>query len=82
MLLGDFNFRNKIWADSVTNKYGELLEDYIGKNNLACITPNTCSSKNQIDSSIIDLALTSPSVAGIYNSTSVDSNIELFSGAL
>ena len=37
MLLGDFNFRNKIWADSVTNKYGKLLEDYIGKNNLAYI---------------------------------------------
>ena len=81
IILGDFNSRSKNWADSITNRYGKQLEEYICNNNLACISPNTWTFRQLNGGSVIDLALLTPAMSQIYNSTSVDSNVELFSGA-
>ena len=70
------------WGDSITNKNGLKLDDYTCDNNLACISPNAWTFRHTNGGSIIDLALTSPSVSCLYNSSSVDEDIELLLGAL
>ena len=81
IMIGDFNSRNEKWGDSVTNRYGKQLGEYICTNNLACISPNTWTFSHSKGGSVIDLAFASPTFSAIYNSSSVDTEVELFSGA-
>lgn len=81
IVIGDFNSRNAKWGDSTTNKCGKQLDEYICTNNLACISPNTWTFRHMNGGSVIDLAFTSPDISALYNSSSVDSDIELFSGS-
>lgn len=50
-------------------------------NNLACISPNTWTFRHLHGGSVIDLVFTSSNISATYNSSSVDSDVELFSGA-
>ena len=81
VILGDFNSRNTIWKDSTTNKRGTDLAEYLSKYSLLCITPNAQTFLCTNGGSTIDLALLSPSMAAVHNATSVDGQVELFSGA-
>jgi hypothetical protein len=81
VILGDFNSRNIIWKDSLTNARGKVLAEYINNNNLLCVTPNAQTFLCTNGGSTIDLALLSPAMASIHSASSVDGHIELFSGA-
>ena len=81
IIVGDFNGRNIIWKDSVTNSRGRLLADYTTSNNLVCVTPNAHTFLCTNGGSTIDLALLSASASTLYSASSADGGVELFSGA-
>ena len=81
IILGDFNCRHRKWSDLVSNKNGEILDKYMSDNTLSCLSPNAYTFSQSNGGSVIDLAFVSADVSKIYHSSSVDQNIELFSGA-
>ena len=81
MILGDFNSRHEKWADSTTNKQGKLLDDFMTINNLIGLSPNTFTFRSLNGGSVIDLAFASATISKQYHSSSVDEEVELFSGA-
>ena len=80
-ILGDFNSRNTKWGDSTCNNRGKLLDEYIMNNNFICASPNAQTFLCSNGGSTIDLAILSASVANLYNTSSADNEVELFSGA-
>lgn len=81
IILGDFNSRHEKWADTTTNKLGKLLDQFMLNNNLAGLSPNTYTFRNLRGGSVIDLAFVSPTMSKQYHTSSVDNEVELFSGA-
>ena len=82
IVLGDFNCRNSLWKDSTTNHNGKRLEQFVNLHQLACIFPNSKTFVCGDGGSVIDLALiNNGKLSDLYKTSSVDSDIELFTGA-
>jgi exonuclease III len=82
IVLGDFNCRNTLWKDSITNNRGRLFEKFVNQHQLACIFPNSKTFICGSGGSVIDLALIkNGKLSDLYQTSSVDSEIELFTGA-
>ena len=81
LILGDFNCRHSKWGDTLTNKLGELLDEFTTSQNLLGLSPSTFTFKSINGGSVIDLAFATPTISKTYHSSSVDQNVELFSGA-
>lgn len=81
IILGDFNSRNIKWGDSTCNTRGKLLDEYIVENDLLCAAPNSQTFKCTNGGSIIDLIILSRSAAKLCITSSVDEDVELFTGA-
>ena len=81
IILGDFNSRHEKWADSTTNKLGKLLDEFMANKNLAGLSPNAYTFRNLNGGSVIDLTFVSATISKQYHSSSVDGEVELFSGA-
>ena len=80
IFIGDCNARNVAWGDNTDNLHGTLLEDYIVTDFAILIGPEpTFLAKN--GSSVIDLIICCGSVCDIPHRSSVDKDVELFSGA-
>ena len=81
ILIGDFNSRHTTWGDSKINDRGRTLLSFITTHNLTCISPNTHTFLSRNGGSVIDLSLLKGDICQHYQSTSVDSEVELFTGA-
>ena len=81
ILLGDFNCRHEKWGDSVSNKNGKILEDFTNCQNFLGLSPNTHTFRHLTGGSVIDIAFVSPKLSLLYHTSSVDDEVELFSGA-
>ena len=80
IFIGDCNARNVAWGDNNDNLHGTLLEDYIGSDFAILNGPEpTFLAKN--GSSVIDLIICCGSICDIPHRSSVDKDVELFSGA-
>ena len=81
IIIGDFNSRHISWGDIITTDRGRQLDSFIAQQNLTCVTPNTNTFVSHNGGSIIDLALMKGKVCRLYQSSSIDSESELFTGA-
>ena len=81
VIVGDFNSRHVLWGDSISNDRGKQLTTFISQQNLTCISPNTNTFVSSNGGSVIDLALLKGRICGLYHSSSVDHETELFTGA-
>jgi len=82
LVLGDFNSRNNTWGDNTSNANGKTLEQYVMLNQLACLSPNARTFVCGDGGSTIDLAIVNNGkLSDLYQTTSVDSDVELFTGA-
>ena len=81
VLIGDFNARNEKWADKLTNQNGRKLDDFITSKKFICVSPNSWTFKHANGGSTIDLAILSSHMSNLYCSSSIDEQVELFSGA-
>ena len=82
IILGDYNGRSTSWGDTITNDNGRMLEAFITQNDLLCVSPHSKTFLCQGGGSVIDLALLKGKLTtSQYQSSSVDTDIELFSGA-
>ena len=81
-VFGDFNARHVDWGDHGTNKAGEILSQYIRKENLAILDNfqgNTFLCDN--GGSRIDWVFSDQAFSSTVEEQYTDSNVELFSGA-
>ena len=60
---------------------GELLAEFTSTQGLLGLSPSTYTFKSTNGGSVIDLAFVTPVISKSYHSSSVDQNVELFSGA-
>ena len=82
IVLGDFNCRHTLWKDSTTNSRGIMLEQFANQHQLACIFPNSKTFVCGSGGSVIDLALIkNGKLLDLYQTSSVDLEVELFTGA-
>ena len=80
IFFGDCNARNVAWGDNIDIIHGTLFEDYIATDFAILNGPEpTFLAKN--GSSVIDLILCCGSICDIPHRSSVDKDVELFSGA-
>ena len=81
IILGDFNSRHMSWGDIVSTERGKQLQSFIGQHDLTCIAPNANTFVSHNGGSIIDLALVKGKMCRLYQSSSIDEETELFTGA-
>jgi exonuclease III len=81
IVTGDFNSRNTLWGDSTSNNRGKVLEQFANQHQLACVFPNAKTFVCGEGGSVIDLALIKGKLCDLYQTSSVDSETELFTGA-
>ena len=80
IFIGDCNARNVAWGDNTDNLHGTLFEGYIATDFAILNGPEpTFLVKN--GSSVIDLIICCGSICDIPHRSSVDKDVELFSGA-
>ena len=80
IFIGDCNARNVAWGDNTDNLHGTPFENYIGTDLAFLNGPEpTFLAKN--GSSVIDLIICWGSICDIPRKSSVEKDVELFSGA-
>ena len=77
---GDFNARNKIWHDHITDKRGEEVYDITLTRNLSILNNDRKATfirtvKNQISTSIVDLTICSTNLRDFISNWKVDYSI-------
>ena len=82
LVFGDFNSRNITWGDTITNKRGRVLLDYIYKSDFMLCTPadKTFVAPNN-GGSVIDLLIAHGKIVDHIERNWIERNTELFSGA-
>ena len=85
MVLGDWNARNTDWGDKLTNDRGKILRNFLENerriSDIAAVIPNGDTFKCTNGGSIIDLCLMDKRLIQHLMHSSIDSEVELFSGA-
>ena len=81
ILSGDFNARNTIWGDSVTNDYGNQLVNKLDHQLFTIHTSKAPTFLCENGSSHIDLMIVSNNISHKLNPCYTDEEVELFSGA-
>ena len=81
ILLGDFNARNTVWGDSITNEYGHKLLNNLDSTKFEIMTSTTPTFLAENGSSFIDLVVVSQNLTEKISEVKTDPDIELFSGA-
>lgn len=71
VLMGDFNARNAVWGDTITNRKGKELEVIINDSRLKCINNGSCTFKrnDDTDGSVLDLTFVSADLAGAWEAS-------------
>ena len=69
MLLGDFNGHNVLWGSNVNDHRGDLIEDFITKNDICLMNDksNTFLDSGKGTPSALDLSLCHPSLYLHFN---------------
>ena len=85
IVLGDWNARHMEWGDKVSNRRGKILQNFLDNerqcNDIALIHPNGETFKSTNGGSVIDLCLMDTKLISSLMHSSIDSEVELFSGA-
>lgn len=81
IILGDFNSRNVSWGDNITNERGRTLDKFTKDKQLICMSPNSYTFVCKNGGSVIDMALISGNISSFHQSSSIDNEVELFTGA-
>ena len=82
LVFGDFNSRHIIWGDTISNKLGRSLLEFIDSSTFMLCTPadRTFVSPNN-GGSVIDLLLGYGKITGLISENWTDKKVELFTGA-
>ncbi|XP_075146564.1 uncharacterized protein LOC142236963 isoform X2 [Haematobia irritans] len=68
ILMGDFNARNTVWGDNISNRKGKELETIFSYSRLKCINSNniTFRRNDESDGSVLDLTFISTCLEGTW----------------
>jgi hypothetical protein len=81
LILGDLNARHTTWGDTRNNQAGRILAQFGQDEQMLISSPTENTFLCDNGGSVIDLALMTPELQGHIWKRSVDTEIELFTGA-
>ena len=81
IVYGDFNARNADWGDHTTNKRGEIMVDFMEKENMTVCSPFNQTFSCTNGGSVIDLVLASGPIINQFGHQWIEKEVELFTGA-